>query len=108
MADSTTTDHFPKTAVLKRFYADLIPGYLAQRYKDLSSFETMLEEGNFEGIRKLAHKLKGSGATYGFAALSQYGEHMQSAGRNKNADQIRENLKSLRKYLETVQVTYKD
>ena len=44
--------------------ADLIPGFLENRHKDVAIQEA-IEQGNYETIRVLGHTMKGAGGGYG-------------------------------------------
>ena len=49
--------------------ADLIPQYLSNRRADLHAAQDMLVEGDFRAIARLAHRIRGSAASYGFGQL---------------------------------------
>ena len=108
MNAAPTNESDAHVVTLKSFFSDLIPGYLEQRIEDLALFEEFLAVEAFEEIRKLGHKLKGSGATYGFVVLSQHGDVLQTAGRTQDREMIRQTLTQMRTYLQNVKVIYQD
>jgi HPt (histidine-containing phosphotransfer) domain-containing protein len=50
---------------------ELIPIYLSNIKKDYHEMGIFLEESNFEGVGKLAHKIKGSAKSYGFDYIDE-------------------------------------
>src|SRR5438552_12528577 len=52
---------------------DLIPSFLDKRRKDVPKLIEALAAGDFATIRRLGHNLKGTGAGYGFPALTDIG-----------------------------------
>ena len=86
--------------------ADLIPGYLENRRKDVQSMRAALERGDFESIRILGHSMKGSGGGYGFAAVTEIGRALEGAARQGNAADIRRQVEELSSYLERIEIVY--
>ena len=72
--------------------ADLLPGYLAARQREIPELRAFLAERNLDGIRRIAHRLKGTGGTYGLAELTRLGDHMESAAQAGHEEAIRELL----------------
>ncbi len=76
---------------------DIVRQYVATFSRKLADFERMLASGDLEGLQYFGHGLKGSGATYGFEAISSVGESIEhaaeaadAAGVAKLREQIRE------------------
>lgn len=84
--------------------ADLIPGYLHNRQKDIESMESYLTTQNFEEIERLGHGMKGSGAGYGFDGISEIGKSIEMAGRDKDIEGIKKGIEDLKKYLDRVEI----
>lgn len=84
--------------------ADLIPGFLNNRKKDIQDLESCLEVGNFEQIERLGHSMKGSGAGYGFDGISEIGKSIEIAGKEKDVKAIKEKIEDLRDYLDRVEI----
>ncbi|HPC86164.1 MAG TPA: Hpt domain-containing protein [Smithellaceae bacterium] len=83
---------------------DLIPGYLENRRKDVEELQGALERSDFEVIRVLGHKMKGSGGGYGFDEISEIGRTLEDAAKQSQAEKIREEIRRLRHYLDHVEV----
>lgn len=65
--------------------ADLRVGYLDRRCDELSGLEEALKKGDFAALRKAGHNLKGTGAAYGFAELTEIGRALEVAAKDGNA-----------------------
>ena len=56
-----------------------------QRYQhDLSMFETWLQRGEFEQIKRIGHQLAGTAATLGYPNLGLVGRRLEDAATNAN------------------------
>jgi HPt (histidine-containing phosphotransfer) domain-containing protein len=87
--------------------ADLIPGYLNNRRKDVSAIKDALDRGDLECIWRIGHSMKGNGASYGFDAISAFGADLEKAGKTRNVESIGPTLTRLKAYLEKVEVVYR-
>ena len=84
--------------------ADLIPGFLENRKKDIEEMKSCLELENFEQIERLGHSMKGSGAGYGFEGVSEIGKALEIAGKEKDVDSIKKGIEDLKNYLDRVEL----
>jgi len=87
---------------------DIIPGYLANRQKDIADMSAALDGGDFETIRVLGHRMKGSGGGYGFDQITEIGASLEQAAKGGDGDTIRARVAELVDYLARVEVTYED
>lgn len=84
----------------------LIPGYLENRRNDISRIETLLAEGDFAEVGRLAHSMKGTGGGYGFDGISSIGGAMETAARERNPEEVTRQLNALEIYIRTVKIEY--
>ncbi len=84
--------------------ADLIPDYLERRGQDLESMNAALAGADFEPVRILGHSMKGSGAAYGFEALTAIGAALEIAAKAEDAEAIRSQLAAMEDYLNRVEL----
>ncbi|MBT6047127.1 MAG: Hpt domain-containing protein [Candidatus Scalindua sp.] len=84
----------------------LIPGFLDNRKKDITSIIDALTENDYEAIRIIGHSLKGSGGGYGFDNISDIGRLLEQGAKTRNAIEIRKCVERLSEYLERVKVVY--
>ena len=52
---------------------DVVPGYLEKRRAEVPIYAAALARDDFDSIKKLAHKMKGTGSGYGFPLLTGSG-----------------------------------
>jgi HPt (histidine-containing phosphotransfer) domain-containing protein len=82
--------------------ADLIPGYLANRQKDIVAIYDAIEKRDLETIRILGHSMKGSGGGYGFDAITDIGSALEKAAQEGREEVIRREIMRLEDYLRDV------
>jgi len=87
-------------------FRDLIPGYLENRRKDITEILAALDHSDFETIRFLGHKMKGSGGGYGFDGITEIGGACEEAAKQSGAREVREQVNRLQAYLENVEVVF--
>ena len=85
---------------------DLIPGYLENRLRDLTTIKNALNAADFGKIRVLVHSMNGSGGGYGFLPISKIGEALEKCAKNKDSDSIKNHLAELSDFLERVTLVY--
>jgi HPt (histidine-containing phosphotransfer) domain-containing protein len=86
--------------------ADLIPGFLENRHKDIKTIGEAVTQGDFETIRTLGHSMKGAGGSYGFDAITDIGGSLEQAAKDKDAEGIQRSVQELALYLDHVEVVY--
>ncbi len=86
-----------------RELTDVIPEFLENRRQDVASLREALGREDFETIRRLGHRMRGSGAGYGFEAITQIGEGLERAGRDRAPHDVRRWVHELAAYLERVE-----
>ena len=85
---------------------DVVPSYLDKRRKEISQFRQALADQDFDSIRMLGHKLKGTGAGYGFAELTSIGTEIEKSALTRNVLDLLASLETLARYLDCVDVEY--
>jgi HPt (histidine-containing phosphotransfer) domain-containing protein len=86
--------------------ADLIPGYLANRKKDIAAIHDAIEKNDLDTIRILGHNMKGSAGGYGFETITDIGMMMEKAAKEGRNEEIRLQMKRLEDYLRRVETVY--
>lgn len=84
--------------------AELIPGFLQNRRKDIAAMLDAVQRGDFETVRVLGHSMKGAGGGYGFDAITEIGAALEQAAKQRNAAEIRDRVNELSRYLDRVEV----
>lgn len=86
--------------------ADLIPGFLKNRRRDVETLVEALQQNDYESIRILGHSMKGVGGGYGFGTITDIGRLLEQAAKDRDAIEIRKQIEALANYLERVEVYY--
>jgi HPt (histidine-containing phosphotransfer) domain-containing protein len=85
---------------------DLVPSYLDKRRAEIAKYRQALIDEDFETIRMLAHKLKGTGAGYGFEELTSLGGQIEKAATSRDAARVRMCVDALASYIENVELNF--
>lgn len=94
------------TVTIDRELEEIVPGYLDNRRKDVIAIRTALENGDMENIRTLGHRMKGSGAGYGFALITEIGRGLEIAAKEGNRAAILQAVEQLESYVQRVRVVF--
>jgi two-component system response regulator HydG len=78
--------------------------FLAHRRRDTDAIRVGIESGDFELVARLAHNMKGNGASYGFANVSEIGARMEAAAEAGDVAGALEELLALEAWLDEVGV----
>jgi HPt (histidine-containing phosphotransfer) domain-containing protein len=84
--------------------AEIVPGYLAARRKELPEMMALLAASGFRAARRLAHNIKGTGGSYGFPELTTNGRCTGAFRETMDAEALSVQLTELNGYLGLVQV----
>lgn len=95
-----------ETVIIDEELEDLIPGYLENRRQDITLILSALERNDFETIRAIGHKMKGSGGGYGFDRITEIGRDLEAAAKRAINRDIQERIHELRDYLDRVQIVF--
>ncbi|MEO5378416.1 MAG: Hpt domain-containing protein [Magnetococcus sp. DMHC-6] len=101
------TDSAKIPIIVDKDLEEIIPGYLKNRLKDMILLPQALASGDFETLRVLGHRMKGSGAGYGFAAITEFGKKIEIAASKEDPFEIEKNIIALGDYLNRVEICYK-
>jgi hypothetical protein len=67
----------------------LIPDFLRRREHDITLIRTFITERNYAGIAIIGHKLRGNGAGYGFPRLTDLGNLIEEAAKNRDEEALK-------------------
>lgn len=83
---------------------ELVPGFLANRRKDLEAIARALHSGNLEAIRAVGHNIRCFSRVYGFDDLTALGEEIQQAATEQSTLRIVHAQTQLADYLSRIDV----
>ncbi len=86
----------------------LIPGFLENRRQDLIHLEQAICNHDFNLIRSIGHKMKGSSGGYGFHELSLWGKNLEEKAQLEDEmAQIKEIVFKISNYLNHVKIEFR-
>ena len=83
---------------------DLLPGYLTNRKKELVTLRQALEQGDFQVIENIGHKLRGNAESYGFTELGTWGAKLESLSKTRDFGSIPKVIDLIEAYLNEVRL----
>ncbi len=83
---------------------ELIPDFLNNKLVDLYYIQAMIQQNDFDAIRKMGHKWKGSCPSYGFHYLGEVGEQFEILVQNKDYEKLKALVQSLESHLKNVRL----
>ncbi|MEO7650871.1 MAG: ATP-binding protein, partial [Bryobacteraceae bacterium] len=96
----------PIRVLVEEDMADVVPSYLEKRRNEVPTYRQVLANGDFKTLRLMGHRMKGTGAGYGFAMLTDFGGAIEMAALNSDARSIGTTLDELSRYLDNVKLEY--
>ena len=79
--------------------SSLWPAYFNLCRKVLREMEQSLSSRDFDRVRVLGHNLKGSGSAYGFPMLTEWGQGIEEAAKERNPEHIASLFSHIRDFL---------
>lgn len=87
-------------------FEPLIPKFMTNRKKEITTMAEAASQGDFETIRKVAHGMKGVSGSYGFPAMTTMAARLEQAAKTADEGSIRRDLTALTSYLDRVEIVY--
>ncbi|WP_319763864.1 Hpt domain-containing protein [Maridesulfovibrio sp.] len=84
----------------------IMPRYLEIRQRELSELENAVEKKDFETIRLLGHRLKGTGSSYGLDELTRLGTIIEDKALEQELTSISKHTAVIRHFLEHLDIKY--
>ncbi len=84
----------------------IVPGFLANRRRDVVTIEACLKQGDLTTIRLLGHRMKGDGGGYGFDQISTIGDRLEQAVLAQDLAAVTAQCSQLKDFLARVEVVY--
>ncbi len=85
---------------------DLIPGFLENRQRDITTIFDALGRNDYDFIAKAGHTMKGVGGGYGFDAITDIGGSIEQAAKQKDPEKIKQCLSELANYLLRIEIVF--
>ncbi|MDP2646228.1 MAG: ATP-binding protein [Desulfobacterales bacterium] len=84
--------------------AGKVPWYLGKIREYSESIVNALQEKDFEAIMNIGHRMKGSGANYGFEAITEMGRSMEQHAKDQSVAGIEKLIEQLTDYLGRIKI----
>ncbi len=85
-------------------FEELSRWYLARCREETAPLWTWLASGTYDQIQRVAHNIKGTGLSYGFAQLTNMGRVLEQAAKAGDLERMRHSLEALGSYLKAVKL----
>lgn len=85
---------------------EIVPAFLEGRKNDIQIIKKLLMAKDFEELKSVGHKLKGTAGSYGFMGLSKIGANMEEASIKKNVDEIKRLSDEYELHLKEMKIKY--
>jgi len=85
--------------------ADLVPLYLEERASDLTLADAAVTAGDWETVRQLGHRMKGTAVPYGFPEIGELGARLEDAARAEDRQVARAAVERLGQVLREARTT---
>jgi HPt (histidine-containing phosphotransfer) domain-containing protein len=95
-----------ETVHVEASFKPLIPRFLANRKKEVTSMREALAARDLKMVRTISHGMKGVGGSYGFDRLTEIAAVIEQAARSGDASAIERELPILGAYLDSITVVY--
>jgi HPt (histidine-containing phosphotransfer) domain-containing protein len=67
---------------------EIVPAFLEGRKRDIEIIKKLVIANNFEELKSVGHKIKGTAGSYGFMDLSKIGAMIEEAADAKNIEEL--------------------
>ena len=91
---------------IDRDFEDIVPGFLANRRRDIQTLRHALADQDFGTIHMLGHRMSGDGGGYGLDRISEIGGLMELAARRQDYAASEQHIKQLEHFLACVRIEY--
>lgn len=85
---------------------DLMPVYLQGRRDELPVIASLLERGDFAGLKAIGHKLHGSGGGFGLDFLTDLGVRMEKSAAAADRAALAAQAGELKEFIENLEIEY--
>ncbi|HUO05958.1 MAG TPA: Hpt domain-containing protein [Candidatus Binataceae bacterium] len=86
----------------------LIPGFMAHKRDDLMMVLSAVPERDFASIKRIAHRMKGEGVSYGFNTIADIGRELEAAAASRDDGAAAALARHLLAYLDRVEVVFNE
>jgi HPt (histidine-containing phosphotransfer) domain-containing protein len=85
---------------------EIVPPFIKTREDDIELLNNFFAEKNFEELKSIGHKIKGTSGSYEFMELSSLGEKIEQAASTKDIKALEELILEYEKHVKQIEVKY--
>src|ERR1019366_1599143 len=86
--------------------ADLIPGFLAHKRADVVTILEAIARGDYAEIGRIAHRIKGEGASFGFETMTEMGRSLEQAVAMRDDGAVTTLARQLLNYMDRLEIVF--
>lgn len=94
------------TVTVAKDLEDLIPTFMKNRHKEIETLRAALAAGDMEQLRRLGHRMKGVGTSYGFEQVSELGKQIEDGAKATDRPGLEARIAEYTDYLARVTIVY--
>jgi HPt (histidine-containing phosphotransfer) domain-containing protein len=83
--------------------SSLTPRYLKNVEKEVQELRRAEAAEDYATIQRIGHNLHGTGGSFGFPRITEFGAAMEQAAKDKEMGRVRESLSQLENYVQQLQ-----
>lgn len=76
--------------------------YIERRKKDLEELKSAMDKKDLSVAQRVGHQLKGNGVSYGFPALSELGEKMETCAKRNDLSGVTKFVQKLEDWVNSI------
>ena len=85
---------------------DIVPAFMDARIKDKELLKNFFAEKNYEELKSIGHKVKGTSGSYEFMELSEIGEKIESSAGEKDDDSLAKLIQEYQEHVDQIEIEY--
>ena len=86
--------------------SDLIPGFLTHKRADIVTIFDANSRRDYAEIGRIAHRIKGEGASYGFETMTEVGRSLEQAAAMRDDGAVATLAHQLLNYMDRIEVVF--
>jgi len=85
---------------------EIVPAFMNARKKDIESLKNFFAEKNYEELRSIGHKVKGTAGSYEFMELSEIGGRLEKAAADHDDEALDKIVKEYEVHINQIDIKY--
>ena len=85
---------------------EIVPAFMESRRKDIDLLSKFISENNYEELRSIGHKIKGTAGSYEFFELSEIGRKIEKCAGDKDHIELEKLINEYESHVEQIAIEY--